>query len=853
MSESFRIRVPIEGEDRVSQVAASAARALRGFNRTMARQMRDTRQQQMRDARLQARIAESHEREDRARNRQARAQQLQQVRTLQIQQKTQLAQSRALRIQTQQHRVTSANARAQAANARATGAGARAQAAQLHAQRAQVNLWRSQLSLATQHQRINRLNNQTTRGGAGGRGGGRRPGLLGRLFGGGGGGRRGGGSGTSFGPLSIGGGGGAGGGGFGGFLSKALPVAFLGYGVGQVLDNFVQGPLAMATRFDQANITMEVLIGNAARAQQLLADLYKFAADTPLRFEPLMQGAQQLLQWGFSVEQVMPMLKTIASASAAMPEPEMAQQGIIRAIGQMRLRGRALMEEINQLQDQGVPALQMIAEGYGISTNELIKWMETGVRPAILEGKRLRGAIDILMEAMSGRYAGILERQADTIGGVWSTLSDIFSMEGVLQWGRGLAEGLLPPLRELRDWLNQNEPTVKAWGQGLRDIGRTLSTTVAGGARNFISGMASLFMSPEWANANTLGERVGLITSHVGQLLWGNAQGQHGLVSTVWEWVRGQAITILESSFKPWATEQWTNFSNMVGEHFGGLVSWFKGEFADMIESALKALIPWWGGRKGNGPGAAAGSGAGSMLAGTAVGAAFAGAAGIAKFFLDLPQTSKFMVPNGISFGGGAHRGIDMSAGAGTNIPSPVAGTLVDPAKYGLSAGYGRAITVMDPEGRLHIFGHTAGLDPSRIGTNVFPGDVLGQVGALANKAPGEISTGEHIHYEIREGGDFNRQVNPDQFLHSMMNVPRSDPNVAAGVAAAQVNASAAESAASGGVTVESVQADVTVNGAGDPQQTADTVVDALARTLARKTEEVMSNRPVLRRPALTR
>ena len=140
------------------------------------------------------------------------------------------------------------------------------------------------------------------------------------------------------------------------------------------------------------------------------------------------------------------------------------------------------------------------------------------------------------------------------------------------------------------------------------------------------------------------------------------------------------------------------------------------------------------------------------------------------------------------SFSDGIHRGVDIASNAGNPIRSPVAGKVVDPKAYGLSAGYGRAITVLDDQGRLNIFGHSNGpLLP--FGSNVSIGTLLGTVGDHRNAAVGEATAGDHIHYEIRGPGSngapsYYNQINPLDVLRGLGPFSAGAiPNVVGGIA----------------------------------------------------------------------
>lgn len=137
------------------------------------------------------------------------------------------------------------------------------------------------------------------------------------------------------------------------------------------------------------------------------------------------------------------------------------------------------------------------------------------------------------------------------------------------------------------------------------------------------------------------------------------------------------------------------------------------------------------------------------------------------------------------SFGGGAHAGVDISAKAGTPVRTPVGGEVVanlaaGQNPLGLSKGYGRAVAVRDAQGDVHVFGHGGpdfGYLP--VGTRVHAGDTVSVVGSPKTKLPGEATEGEHLHWEIRGGGDYGKQVDPEGWLKQRRVPATNDPREA--------------------------------------------------------------------------
>lgn len=119
--------------------------------------------------------------------------------------------------------------------------------------------------------------------------------------------------------------------------------------------------------------------------------------------------------------------------------------------------------------------------------------------------------------------------------------------------------------------------------------------------------------------------------------------------------------------------------------------------------------------------------------------------------------------------GGEFHHGIDFGAPEGTEIPTPVGGTVKMVQSPGESGGFGNLAVIEDSNGMDHHFGHMQGMSPLRVGQKVKPGDIVGRLGNTGQ------STGPHLHYEVRdyEAGDGNMgrtnpgldALNPDTYM----------------------------------------------------------------------------------------
>ena len=87
----------------------------------------------------------------------------------------------------------------------------------------------------------------------------------------------------------------------------------------------------------------------------------------------------------------------------------------------------------------------------------------------------------------------------------------------------------------------------------------------------------------------------------------------------------------------------------------------------------------------------------------------------------------------------GAHGGIDIACSEGTEVPSPISGTVVD---VGFEKGYGNYVQIKDSKGNFHIFGHLS-KQIAQEGQQVNRGDIIALSGNTGT------TSGPHLHYEI--------------------------------------------------------------------------------------------------------
>lgn len=204
-----------------------------------------------------------------------------------------------------------------------------------------------------------------------------------------------------------------------------------------------------ASDFQQAQIAFTTMLGSAEKATTFLQDMREFAAKTPFELPELLSGARRLLAFGFAADEILPMLQNVGDAAAGLGIGGEGVDRITLALGKMNSKGKVSAEELNQLAEAGVPALQYLADAAGVTKAEILKMSERGMIPGA-------EAVDVLVASMGAGsanamgFAGAMEGQSKTMAGLMSTLKDTARDAFVDGFGKyvpaigGSFEGLIP-------------------------------------------------------------------------------------------------------------------------------------------------------------------------------------------------------------------------------------------------------------------------------------------------------------------------------------------------------------------------------------------------------------------------
>ncbi len=197
-------------------------------------------------------------------------------------------------------------------------------------------------------------------------------------------------------------------------IAKTSAVAFAGFAIGIGL------AVKEAAKFEQIQVQFEVLTGSVEAATKSVAELSAFAARTPFQFENIAKAGQQLLAFGFSTDQLIPLLGSLGDVSAATGS-DLNEVGLI--FGQVAAAGKLTGERFLQFQERAIPIGPAIAKTMGVAEN--------AVRGLVSEGKVSFDIFEKAFKSLSeegGLAFNGMAKQSETLNGLISTLTDNFSL-----------------------------------------------------------------------------------------------------------------------------------------------------------------------------------------------------------------------------------------------------------------------------------------------------------------------------------------------------------------------------------------------------------------------------------------
>lgn len=222
--------------------------------------------------------------------------------------------------------------------------------------------------------------------------------------------------------------------------------------------------IELAKNYEVAKKQLGALLGDAAKADKVLANLENLAGTTILDTDEVIKAGRSLIAFGESTDNLVPKLRAIGDISAATGKDF---NELVTIYGKARVAGVLYAEDINQLVDAGIPIVDQFAKQMGVSAEQ--------VKKLASEGKIGFSELELAFAKFTsegGKFFGQLDAQASTYAGRQANLT--------AEWNkllRTLGELLLPVLETVIGYF-QNivggfsaaTDGTKSWGERLKGV-----------------------------------------------------------------------------------------------------------------------------------------------------------------------------------------------------------------------------------------------------------------------------------------------------------------------------------------------------------------------------------------------
>lgn len=167
---------------------------------------------------------------------------------------------------------------------------------------------------------------------------------------------------------------------------------------------------------ETSQVAWTTLLGTQEEAKQMLEDITKYAATTPFSKTGVDTMAKQLHNAGFEGQALFDQLTKFGNMGSAFGIQEDSLKEMVRQYSQVQMAQVAYTEDLNILQDRGIPIFKGLAEVMGVSVAE--------VKNMASQGKITADIYNQALDSIASTTEGAMDKQSKTFSGMLSTIED---------------------------------------------------------------------------------------------------------------------------------------------------------------------------------------------------------------------------------------------------------------------------------------------------------------------------------------------------------------------------------------------------------------------------------------------
>jgi predicted DNA-binding ArsR family transcriptional regulator len=222
---------------------------------------------------------------------------------------------------------------------------------------------------------------------------------------------------------------------------RDMSAAFKKIGLAVVATSAVLAKLTsvvarVGMEFEDLKDSLDTVFGSMQDGDKAMSSVFKFAQTTPFQVETVTKAFIALKSVG--IEPTNKMLQTFADTASVSIDQLGVFEALVRVV-QRSAGGGLGLEELNMLNDRGIPALKILQEELGLAKDDIATFGKTA------EGAKI--ITDALQEGLDKRFGGAMENKMDNLSTKVSNMTIAFRQfaneifeSGVGDFLKGLAD-----------------------------------------------------------------------------------------------------------------------------------------------------------------------------------------------------------------------------------------------------------------------------------------------------------------------------------------------------------------------------------------------------------------------------
>jgi lambda family phage tail tape measure protein len=221
------------------------------------------------------------------------------------------------------------------------------------------------------------------------------------------------------------------------------------------------------TAFQDLRTSLQILYKDSAAGSRAFNDIKNLATETVFSVQDLTETVIKLKAAG--IDPTISRLKLFADVSAVTADKVGALQAITDLYARTTAGGLGL-EDLNRLQDRGIPVFDIIAQKTGIARLEVAKFGQSA------EGARI--ILQALESGLSESFGGASEKRAGNLSQAISNLGDTVSNTIDLVGQLGLTQAITDLAKAFENLIKENKAVIVIIGVGLAEAFKFLAENI---------------------------------------------------------------------------------------------------------------------------------------------------------------------------------------------------------------------------------------------------------------------------------------------------------------------------------------------------------------------------------------